>query len=175
MESGWGEPWMHRELVQIGAIRFSLDTLTELDEFDILIKPVKNPILSDYFSDLTGITNAAVQKQGHDFPDAYRLFTAFIGKDTAASFGGDASVMRENLTLNGMPATEDEFDCFDIGPWFMEYGAAYGIRKGINSGKLAAVLGAGMESIQEHNALHDVRSICAAYRFLIHKGAKSPF
>jgi hypothetical protein len=32
-----------------------------------------------------------------------------------------------------------------------------------------------MKSIQEHNALHDSRSIAAAYRFLIQKGAKNPF
>jgi hypothetical protein len=45
----------------------------------------------------------------------------------------------------------------------------------VNSGKLASVLGAPMDGIQEHNALHDARSIAAAYRFLVQHGAEAPF
>jgi hypothetical protein len=74
-----------------------------------------------------------------------------------------------------MPATEAEFDSFNICPWFQEVGEPYGIKGKINSGKLASAVGAPMMAIQEHNALHDARSISAAYRFLIQKGVKSPF
>ena len=136
---------------------------------------MKNPVLSDFFVQLTGITNEEVAKDGLGFPDAYAQFRRFIKGTPAACYGWDARVMRENLGFNNMPSTEDEFDSFNICPWFKEAGAPHGIKGKINSGKLAATLGAPMKSIQEHNALHDARSIAAAYRFLLQKGAVSPF
>lgn len=175
MANNWGEDWQYREVVQIAACRFDLDTLEEVEEFDILVKPKINPILSDFFMSLTGLSNEQVQKDGLDFPDAFHTFKKFIGNDTSACYGLDHVVMRENCTLNNMPDTEQDFDSFNIGPWFQEHGAACGVTKTTNSGKLAATMGAPINSIQEHNALHDVRSICAAYRFLIQKGIKSPF
>jgi inhibitor of KinA sporulation pathway (predicted exonuclease) len=174
-ERDWTGPGEARELVQIGAIRFDLGTLEEKEEFLILVKPVKNPLLSGYFTQLTGITNAELEKDGVSFTAAYKRFRAFMGKTGTACFGGDAKVMRENLGWNNMPATETEFDSFNICPWFKETGAPYGIKGNVNSGKLAALLGAPMKSIQEHNALHDARSIAAAYRFLVNKGVQSPF
>lgn len=175
MQANWSLPGQYRELVQIGAIRFDIDSLREIDEFQILIKPVKNPLVSDFFTQLTGITNDQIAQEGVPFPDAYHAFSAFVQGDVTACFGGDASVVRENLGWSGMPDSEDDFDSFNIHPWFMETGAGFGIKPGINSGKLAATLGAPMDSIQEHNAVHDARSIAAAYRFLIQQGVTPPF
>lgn len=174
-ERDWSGPGEARELVQIGAVRFDLGTLQEKEEFIVLVKPVKNPVLSDYFVNLTGITNTEVEKDGISFTAAYKRFRAFMGKTATACFGGDAKVMRENLGWNNLPATEQEFDSFNICPWFKETGEPYGLKGKVNSGKLAAVLGAPMTAIQEHNALHDARSIAAAYRFLVNKGVQSPF
>ena len=64
MENDWSAPGQYREMVQIGAVRFDLDTLTEVDEFQLLVKPVKNPVLSDFFCELTGISNEDVVKTG---------------------------------------------------------------------------------------------------------------
>lgn len=175
MQANWSLPGQYRELVQIGAIRFDIDSLREIDEFQILIKPVKNPLVSDFFTSLTGISNDQIAQEGVPFPDAYHAFSAFVQGDATACYGGDASVVRENLGWSGMPDGEEDFDSLNIHPWFMETGSAYGIKPGINSGKLAAVLGAPMENIQEHNAVHDARSIAAAYRFLIQQGVTPPF
>lgn len=175
MENDWSLPGQYRELVQIGAIRFDLGTLKGLEEFLVLVKPEKNPVLSDYFTALTGITNEEVTKDGLDFPEAFARFTAFVGNAPTACFGNDDRVVRENLGFHGLPDAESEFKSFNICPWFQQEGKPYGIKGKINSGKLASVLGAKMEAIQEHNALHDARSIAAAYRFLIEKGAQNPF
>ncbi|MDY0008188.1 MAG: 3'-5' exonuclease, partial [Bdellovibrionales bacterium] len=171
MQANWSLPGQYRELVQIGAIRFDIDRLQEIDEFQILIKPVKNPVLSDFFTGLTGITNDHLALEAVPFPDAYHAFIAFVQGDMTSAYGQDDSVVRENLGWGGMPDGEDDFSSFNIGPWFMEKGAGFGIRPGVNSGKLASVLGAPMDGIQEHNALHDARSIAAAYRFLVQHGA----
>jgi inhibitor of KinA sporulation pathway (predicted exonuclease) len=175
MERDWSGPNEYRELVQIGAVRFNLDTLEELEEFLVLVKPKKNPVLSDFFVQLTGITNAEVTKDGLPFPEAYVRFQKFLNGAQNACYGWDGKVMRENLAFNNMPASEKDFDSINVGDWFKSVGEPYGIRGRINSGKLASVLGAPMKSIQEHNALHDARSIAAAYRFLIRKGAATPF
>lgn len=175
LERDWNGPGEYRELVQIGAVRFNLKTLEELDEFLILIKPVKNPVLSDFFVKLTGITNEDVARDGIAFPEAYHQFRQFLKGERSVCYGWDGSVMRENLGFNNMPCTERDFDSFSIRPWFQQEGIPYGIKGCVNSGKLASVLGAPMKSIQEHNALHDARSIAAAYRFLIQKGVKGPF
>ena len=173
-ENNWGESWQHRELVQIGAIRFNLDTLKEIEEFLVLVKPTKNPKLSNRFVELTGIKQTDVNQNGLSFSEAYRAFTAFISTSKSSCFGPDATVLRENLTLNNLPAGAEDFDSFNIRPWFLAEGSAYGITDDTNSGKLAQIVGAKMERVQEHNAMHDARSIAAAYRFLIGQGASQP-
>lgn len=175
MQANWSLPGQYRELVQIGAIRFDIDRFQEIDEFQVLIKPVKNPVVSNFFTSLTGITNGHIEAEGVPFPDAYHAFSAFVQGDVTACYGGDAAVMRENLGWAGMPDGDEDFDSLNIAPWFMDKGASFGIRPGINSGKLAATVGAPMDSIQEHNAVHDARSIAAAYRFLVQHGAAAPF
>ncbi len=175
MDNDWGGPGQYREMVQIGAVRFDLDRLMEKEEFLVLIKPVKNPVVSDFFTRLTGIKQAEIDKDGLNFSDAYRAFRKFLGSDATCCYGWDARVMRENLGFNNMPNAEAEFDSANIGPWFKDVGKPYGVHDKTNSGKLASTVGAEIKSIQEHNALHDSRSIAAAYRFLIQKGAKDFF
>ena len=170
-ESNWGEDWQYRELVQIGAIRFDADTLKELDQFDVLIKPVKNPILSDFLVDLTGITNEHVQDSGVSFSEAYKRFVKFLGDNTCISYGGDHVVVQENCKLYGHKEWANEFSGKDIRPWFGEQGID---TNSINSGALAKSLDLDI-NINEHNALDDVRSICAAFRYLVENGSPNPF
>ena len=81
-------------------------------------------------------------------------------------------VVRENLRLHGMA---EDFEDFNIRDWFRLEGAPFGVTDKINSGKLAATFGLALGDGQEHNALYDVRSICAGFRFLREKGVVSPF
>lgn len=168
----WSGPGEFTELVQIGAMRFDLATLQPLAKLDLMIRPVKCPVLSDYFIKLTGITQAEADA-GLPFAMALQQFRDFIGQDEAAAYGDDAAVVRRNQSLHSLPA---DFHSRDIGPWFMQHGAPYGVKKGVNSGALARTVGAEIDgTIAEHNALEDVRSIIAAYRFLRSKGAPAFF
>lgn len=175
MANNWSAPGQHREIVQIGALRFDLDRLEEMEEFLILVKPQKNPVLSDYFIELTGITNEAVAAEGLDFPEAYARFNDFIAGAPHACYGSDDFVVLENCAFNAMPDAPEVFSSFDIGPWFQTEGARFGVHARSNSGSLARTVGAEIKAIQEHNALHDARSIAAAYRFMVQNGVKSPF
>ena len=54
-ERNWTGLGEKREIVQIGAIKLSYDDgLTEIGMFDCYVKPQFSPILSDYFTNLTG-------------------------------------------------------------------------------------------------------------------------
>lgn len=176
LERRWSGPNEFREVVQIGAMRIDASTLEPVASFDVLVKPVKNPVVSDYFTALTGITQAAINDNGLDFIDALAQFCDFISASPAAAYGNDAGIIRENMGWHGLSAREADFDTLNIGPWFMQHGAAYGVKPGVNSGALARTVGAPITHVvAEHNALEDVRSILAAYKYLLGKGAPSFF
>ncbi len=168
MQSNWGEDWQHREIVQIGAVRFDTEKMLELEAFDILIKPSINNELSDYFSKLTAITQEQVDNLGLSFADGYQEFKNFIGDAKIFSYGRDHTVIEENLKINNIG---EAFTGNDISIWFGNNGID--VSK-TNSGAIAKSLGIELE-MHEHNAIDDARSIVAGLTELISKGAKSPF
>jgi inhibitor of KinA sporulation pathway (predicted exonuclease) len=106
MARDWQGPGEEMEVVQIGAVKLDgARGLIETDGFETLVRPRINPVLSDYFTALTGITQAMVDAEGVEFPAALAAFGAFIGNHTAAvlSFGRDPAVLAANCRLNRMP------------------------------------------------------------------------
>ena len=174
-EHGW-RGRQKREIVQISALRISND-LRLLGTFNILCKPVINPVLSDYFVKLTGITNKQIQSKGVSFKNAYKKFKKFVGKSQCLShgYGGkwtdkcDGEIILENLKLNNMPMDED-IKYHNISAWLIsEYQKARLREHPKNSGKIAKILH--MDSniknlgIDEHNALYDSYSILMGIKY----------
>lgn len=174
MENDWGEDWQHRELVQIAAMRFDIDNFKLLESFDYLIQPVKNPELSDYFTGLTGITNDDLNARAVTFEQAMIDYKAFLNGDRSYSYGADDVVIRENAELYNSPDWLKEYHDLDIAPFFRQ---ADEKTKTINSGALATYFKAipEGETVQEHYALWDVKSIAFALTHLIKEGHKNPF
>ncbi len=111
---GWSGPDEYREIVQIGAVRVDGgNALAEVDLFKAYVRPVKNPVLSDYFVSLTGITQADVDRHGVSFPEALAAFSEFVGDGAAAvvSNGADHAALDENCALHGIacPIDADRF------------------------------------------------------------------
>ena len=67
MANRWSRPGEFTELVQIGAVRVNAETFAVEAEMDVLVRPRLNPLLSDYFTGLTGITNQDIAARGLDF------------------------------------------------------------------------------------------------------------
>ena len=67
MARHWLTPGEFKEVVQIGAVKLDADSFAPLAEFDMLVRPRINPVLSPYFEKLTGITSESVARQGEDF------------------------------------------------------------------------------------------------------------
>src|SRR5262249_51013137 len=98
----WLAPGEFKEVVQIGAVRLGAGDFETPESFNCLLRPRINPRLSDYFENLTGISDRRLSDEGVDFEDAYRRFLAFAGDGVIAAFGRDDLVLDENIRLYGL-------------------------------------------------------------------------
>ena len=164
-ERGWSEPWEARELIQLAAVRVELrqQKLVIAQSFNELILPIKNPILSDYIVELTGIEQSVLNEMGIDFVSAMLSFHQFCesGKLACYSWGPDAGVLQENCLLHRWQCPDFSGGMHDIKAGLLRQGLDIGH---LCSGELVGALGIPLEG-HVHNALHDVRSISAALNF----------
>ena len=100
----WSGPGEFMEVVQIGAVKLDAAMpMAELASFEVLVTPEKNPVLSDYFIELTGITNADLSRHGVPFQDALTRFADFVGDaGLVLSNGTDWSDLVQNADWAGM-------------------------------------------------------------------------
>lgn len=96
----WDGPGEFRQVIQIAAIKAEWPSGKIIDTFNILVKPELNPVLSDYITQLTGITQDDVDSKGITFEEALYLFLMFCGANgKTLSYGGDEMVLAENVML----------------------------------------------------------------------------
>ena len=166
-ERNWSLPNEDREIIQIGAVKIeTTGDMREVDSFQILVRPLKNPILSDYIVNLTEITQEKVEKEGILFPLALSRFINFIGEHPIdiLSNGGDEEVIEENCQIHNIPFLSIFKKSTDLKIYFSE---VLGIsRKNCTSGMLPELFGLNNHE-KQHDALGDVRSISQALRYLL--------
>lgn len=158
----WSAPHEFREIVQIGAIRIDTDTFEELSSFETLILPIKNPLLSDYFIALTGITQDDVDAHGKSLEEALSEFSAWAGNDELYSFGWDVDHIINNTKFNGISFPFDAHKFHDVRSVFEDEGIS---TKGYMSSTIPEAFGEKNPSVS-HNALYDARSIAVALHAL---------
>ncbi len=86
MERDWDGENEFKELVQIGAVVFDTRTLQEVDTCNVYTKPARNPLLSEYFIHLTGITQEVLDTQGVDIEKGIMNFVEWAGEYDLYSF-----------------------------------------------------------------------------------------
>lgn len=94
------------EIIEIGAVCINKSGET-MGEFSQIIKPVQNPILSDFCTELTTITQDMVNK-GLPFPEGLQLFLdwihSFDAKYLLCSWGYyDKNQFEQDCQLHGLP------------------------------------------------------------------------
>ena len=167
-ESSWTRPGEHREIVEIGAVRLNRNgsELMAVTEFSCLVRPSINPSLSDYFINLTGITQTELDQHGMPFVEAWETFGAFAGNGICLlSFGEDDEIVRENHVLNSSSAHSEKGQ-------FLDYRAMLCHELGIPESTCSADLPGtiGIEtSFQKHRALGDVYAQLSVLRYLVGK------
>jgi len=171
---GWTGPGEFREIVQIGALRVVPDTLVVDAEFEILVKPSRNPDVSDFFAALTGIDRSAVEQRGTDFLTALNAFLDFCDGSYALSYGNDMVVIGENIVLQipeGRAPARPLPPFVNIRPHLNAIlPATAQLAAGSLSRGLTEAAGLGLTEAGEaepiHDALLDCRSILEALRYL---------
>ena len=174
MARSWSAPGEHREVVQLAALRLSVNGshIVKLAQFNLLVKPAINPQLSDYFSELTGITQAMVDQHGVDFQSAISQFHSFchLGSAPAWAWGKDAEVLAENAHLSGIALPSFAAGLHDLHQYLAD-------RKfdeaRFASGELAKVVGEELRG-HAHNALFDVESVVVALNYWSLNGRLNP-
>jgi DNA polymerase III epsilon subunit-like protein len=168
LERRWTGPGEHREIVQIGAV--SLDAgrcFAELAAFEVLVTPTRNPRLSAYFVELTGIDDAMLAKDGVPFVRALNGFIAFVGEAPLLANGIDADVVDENCRLNDTPNPLSRDRSVNIRP---ALATAMGLpRDRLMSSRLPSLLE--LDVVHDpHTGLGDARAIAAALAELRRRG-----
>jgi inhibitor of KinA sporulation pathway (predicted exonuclease) len=165
LQRGWSGENEHRELVQIAAQRIDLIDQTVLETYTKLIRPKINPQLSDFFCELTGVTQQQVDEFGVDFVDFYEEFIGWLGADVAYSYSKsiddytDADVLQENIDLYALDIVMPKQQFALLTPFFLAAGVDL---HDYNSGKLYQAFGLELDNHHEHDALDDVRSLVAS-------------
>ena len=91
-----------------------------VEKINIYLKPIKNLLLSDYFINLTNITQERIDKKGISFNEAMKKIYNFCKnnkneKYPILSYGNDYGVIKDNLSLNKVTKTSKYYtweDCF---------------------------------------------------------------
>ncbi len=165
LESGWSMPGKHCEIIQIGAIKLDCwQAFEEIDSLDLLVKPLINPVLSEYIMSLTGLSQRQIDSDGIAFPSAFQAFETFCqGAEYVCSNGEDDDILNKNCDLHDILRPARTAEAVDLRPLFSE---ALGITGyGINSCDLAAHIGLPATG-NAHNGLADARGVAAALHHL---------
>jgi inhibitor of KinA sporulation pathway (predicted exonuclease) len=163
LERRWSEPWEFREVIAIGAVRVDGGGFRVRSEFETFVRPIRNPRVSEYISELTGITDDILTKHGIFFPEALSRFAVFADDASVLANGSDGSVLMENCRLNGIdsPLRSDQVRTIR---------SALAIATGRTSSSLVSadlpqILGIGPPN-ERHGALSDARAVAAALSWL---------
>lgn len=161
-ETNWSLPGQYRELVQIGAIRVDGISFKEIDSLTVFVRPRLNPKLSEYFVQLTQITQEQVDIFGVDFVDGLNSFFLWSKEDEMYSYGGDEKILQENciLTTSVFPFRLSRFH--DIRKCFESFGVDTSKQ---TSGNIMHAFGK-KSSRRAHDALSDVREVLDGLRLL---------
>ena len=164
-ERGWSNEGEYKEIVQIGGIIIDTQNLVEIDSFNVFIKPERNPILSDYFINLTAITQDVIDDKGVSLDSAYSRFVEWSKGLDSYSFGHDEKVIIENFKLLNIAKDFSTQNFFNARSLFEDNGID---TKGYNSGNVIELFGK-KSILRAHDALNDSRIIVEALREMVSK------
>jgi inhibitor of KinA sporulation pathway (predicted exonuclease) len=144
----------NREIIEIGAVKFDLNTGKEIDTFQAFVRPIINPLLTPFCRKLLNITQEDVSR-AEIFPAVHKAFSdwAVAGITAWGSWGEfDAYQWRHDAMRFALPEL----------PWphlnlKTSFAKALGLKRRGMGGAFVE-LGLEMEG-ERHRALPDVRHV----------------
>jgi inhibitor of KinA sporulation pathway (predicted exonuclease) len=164
LQRDWGGPDEWREIVQIGVLLADAgDGFKICDEFEAMVRPTRNPILSDYFIALTGLTQSRLDAEGVALAAVLPGVAALTSRATSLIFNGrDGEILRENCALNEVGSPVRAEMMFNMRPLLSR--TLSRPPRELASSDLPNVAGITLDG-RAHTALHDCRAIAAALGF----------
>lgn len=161
-QRSWSEPWEWREIVQIG---FQLvdagRAFAVCDEIEITVRPLRNPVLSDYFMSLTGITQAGLEETARPFDEAMAtLLNVGAPAELIIFNGADGEILRENCAMREVAPPWPDERMFNFRPLLARTLGQPSSE--LASSGLPALAGIKVPG-RAHSALHDCRAIAVAF------------
>lgn len=154
----WTGPKEERELVQISAIKVNnFETLHCTQFFSVYTKPQINPILSDYFINLTGIKQEAISRNGLSIKKGIEKFVDFSKDSFCLCWGDDINVLKKNIELINSNIELQFYKSADIRKLYNDFGIN---TSNYNSGTINNFKD--MESILNPGSLHNALSDCVS-------------
>lgn len=152
------------EVIEIGAVLLDRERLLPMADFSCFVRPTRQPVLSEFCKDLTGISQSQVDK-AETFKDAFACLLNWIGAtDVIMCSWGDYD--RKHLVLecqrHGVPVPE----------WLERHvnlKAEFALQRGIRQcgmKKALQMVGLPLEG-SHHRALDDARNIAELARFIL--------
>jgi len=164
---GWDQPGKYKEIIQIGCVACDAN-LSETGSLSIYVRPEKNPILSEYIKNLTGITQDHVDA-GSTLAQAVAQLSAFCGGASMYSWGTDGDVILDNCTLIGVDASIPRSQFIDLSVTVWPILESQGIDpEKYSSGSLITAFG--KEGAPAHDAVNDMRNLLVVLQELRSRG-----
>lgn len=167
-------------VAQIGAVKLSLEPDHGIMEtFQVLIKTKdrfgRDNRLDPFFTDLTGIEQASIDRDGIAFAEALARFDSFSEGADFWSWGKD------ELTLLGISCYVEELPRMIPAKRFgnacgllLKAGMPYADLKKTSSGRLADYYGLTSAERQHHDALDDAKSVAVTLQHLLREKLLMP-
>ena len=164
-ERNWNLPNEYRELVAIGALKIKKENNKYIIEnsLKILFIPRINSILSDYFVNLTRISNDEINKYGYDYQNGMKLFLDFCGNLNRYSYGNDYHIFEENYKLYKLINNLNKNKFKDIKPYFNNFNIN---TNNYTSGSIYKHFKIKIDNEQIHDPLFDCLSIFKTIKYL---------
>lgn len=149
----WGDKSRTGEIISIGLCELNLSNGEISRERHFYVKPMRDRV-SDYCSDLTGITQKMVDRQGRPLQEVVNSFTKSFGtKKPYVAWGTDAKYLAQQCFRSGFRSPLEST---------IDAGLLYRLkaRSGSSIGLSQALLDSGIEfQGQAHNALNDAHNL----------------
>jgi len=160
-------PRHEMEIIEIGAVAVGSVTGAVESEFQAFVRPVRNPVLTEFCPGLTGITQGQVDA-AEDYPTVMKRFSewlAGVGDYDFCSWGFyDKSQFEQDSAFHGVAYPF-------AGPHRnlkLEFARATGATKKLGVGGALRRLGLEFEG-SPHRGIDDARNIARIYRELIRR------
>ncbi len=154
------------EIIEIGAVKMDGSTFEKLSEFSSFVKPVQEPILSDFCTELTSITQKDVDSVPV-FPEVFKDFLKWIGYEPyyLCSWGEyDLKQFKIDCERNSILLPNGFKNHLNIKKKFCEL---HGIRS-CGMKRALQILEIPMEGTH-HRGIDDARNIAKIFRWILQR------